>query len=138
MIVWPPRAVLRRHYLQVLDAVVTAPLAIGVPFCSGPAGGLVSASIEANVRRADNRRHPTDLASPASSFAICLTYASVNCVFASTFVSFALRFGILNLLQIVINNDHPMIIQREIVILYPLGLQRMSQIRYERKIIFGG
>jgi hypothetical protein len=31
-----------------------------------------------------------------------------------------------------------MIIQREIVILYPPGLQRMSQIRYERKIIFGG
>jgi hypothetical protein len=49
---------------------------------------VISASIEANVSRADNRRHPADLASSASSFAICLTYASVNCVFASTFVSF--------------------------------------------------
>jgi hypothetical protein len=98
------------------------------------------------MRRADNRRHPADLASSASSFAICLTYASVDCVFASTFVSFdgKLAFWLVVISPVtflsgdVINNDHPMIIQREIVILYPRGLERMSQIRYERKIIFGG
>jgi hypothetical protein len=49
-----------------------------------PAGRLVSAALEANVRRADNRRHPADLASRESSFAICLTYSSVNCAFAFT------------------------------------------------------
>ena len=53
-------------------------------------GGLVSAApIEANVRRADNRRHPADFSEASGEFiAICLTCASVNCVFASTFVSF--------------------------------------------------
>ena len=50
------------------------------------AGRLVSAALEANVRRADNRRHPADLASRESSFAICLTYSSVNCAFASAIV----------------------------------------------------
>jgi hypothetical protein len=53
-----------------------------------PAGRLVSAALEANVRRADNRRHPADLAIRASSFAICLTYSSVNCAFAFTIVFF--------------------------------------------------
>lgn len=53
-----------------------------------PAGRLVSAALEANVRKADNRRHPADLASRESSFAICLTYSSVNCAFAFTIVFF--------------------------------------------------
>jgi hypothetical protein len=36
------------------------------------------------------------------------------------------------------NNDHSMIIQRDIFMLYPPKLQRMSQIRYERHLFFGG
>jgi hypothetical protein len=52
------------------------------------AGRLVSAALEASVRKADNRRHPADLASSESSFAICLTYNSVNCAFASAIVCF--------------------------------------------------
>jgi hypothetical protein len=63
-------------------------MTVGWGLVNWKTGGLVSASIESNVRRADNRRHPADLAGSASSFAICLTYASVNCVFASTFASF--------------------------------------------------
>ena len=67
-------------------------------------------------------------------------------MFASTFVSFdgKLAFWLIVISPVtflsgdVINNDHPMIIQREIVILYPRGLERMSQIRYERKIISAG
>jgi hypothetical protein len=52
------------------------------------AGRLVSAALEANMRKADNRRHPADLASLESSFAICLTYSSVNCAFSSAIVCF--------------------------------------------------
>src|ERR1700724_1874964 len=84
------------------------------------AGRLVSAALEANVRKADNRRHPADLASWESSFAICLTYSSVNCAFA--FASAIVCFGgklafwliVISLFIKMTNNDHLIFIQRDI------------------------
>jgi hypothetical protein len=58
--------------------------------CAGncEASSLVSASTEAMVSKADSRGYPADPASSASSCAISLIYAAMQCVFASAFVGF--------------------------------------------------